>query len=270
MQYEPIKRSVGKFFSGSLFARKILYNLLDILLLRTWHVKKALRRIRDDLPADAVILDAGSGMGQYTWRLAKMKDTWSIKGIDINQDETDECTYLFGKAGLSRRVSFKCEDLTLFRDPENFDLILSVDVMEHIAEDEIVFSNFHSSLRRNGILLISTPSDQGGSDVHDDDDESFIGEHVRNGYGKEEITAKLKKAGFSMAEASYTYGKPGSLSWRLTMKYPVRMLNVSKIFFLILPFYYLLFFPFALILNKLDVILTHKKGTGLLVEARKQ
>ena len=68
MQYEPIKRSLGRFFTGPPVMRKILYSLLDLLLLRTWHVKKALRKIARQFPGDATVLDAGSGFGQYTWR----------------------------------------------------------------------------------------------------------------------------------------------------------------------------------------------------------
>jgi len=56
-------------------------------------------------------------------------------------------------------------------------MILCVDVMEHIEKDELVFSNFYKALVDDGILLVSTPSDKGGSDVHHDhehheDDES--------------------------------------------------------------------------------------------------
>ena len=124
-------------------------------------------------------------------------------------------------------------------------------------------------LSRGDHCLISTPSDQGGSDVHSEEEESFIDEHVRDGYGIAEISQKLEKAGFNNIKASYTYGKPGNISWRLSMKYPIRMLNISKLFFIILPFYYLIFFPFAVILNFFDIFLTHKSGTGLLVSASK-
>ncbi len=72
-----------------------------------------------------------------------------------------------------------------------FDIILSVDVMEHIEEDVLVFKNFYNSLKNNGVILISTPSDQGGSDVHNDHEESFIDEHVRDGYSIKGITDKL-------------------------------------------------------------------------------
>jgi SAM-dependent methyltransferase len=269
MRYEPLKRSLGRFFSGPLFMRKFLYFILDLLLLRTWHVNKALRKIRKELPDQANILDAGSGFGQYEWRMCRMNNHWKIKAVDIDKEHVEDCTLFFGKAGMSERVSFSVADLTTFSDPESYDLILSVDVMEHIREDETVFHNFHKSLNNNGILLISTPSDKGGSGVHGDEDKSFIGEHVRNGYSIQEITGKLAASGFNSIEALFTYGKPGNISWHLLMKYPVRMINASKLFLILLPFYYAVVFPVSMILNIFDLRLTHKKGTGLLVRARK-
>jgi SAM-dependent methyltransferase len=270
MQYEPIKRSLGRFFAGSLFLRKTLYYLLDLLLLRTWHVKKTLRKIARQYPGEASVLDAGSGFGQYTWRMSRLNHRWKIEAVDINNEQINDCNIFFRKAGLSERVSFHTSDLTKLNHKDCYDIILSVDVMEHIEEDFLVFKNFYISLKNNGVLLISTPSDKGGSDVTSEKDESFIDEHVRDGYGIEDITEKLSRAGFGSVKASYTYGIPGNISWRLSMKYPIKMLNISYLFFILLPFYYLIFFPVSIILNIFDVLLTHKTGTGLLVTARKQ
>ena len=128
------------------------------------------------------------------------------------------------------------------------------------------------------MLLISTPSDQGGSDVHHHDHEhdhesdgehSFIDEHVRDGYGIEEIADKMKRAGFSKTEVHYQYGPSGKLSWKLSMKFPIIMLNTSYIFFIILPFYYLLTFPFALLLNWIDISQKQKTGTGVVARGWK-
>jgi SAM-dependent methyltransferase len=270
MQYEPIKRSLGRFFTRSLFMRKTLYFLLDLLLLRTWHVKKALRKIARQFPDEAFVLDAGSGFGQYSWRMSKMNCRWKIKAIDINKEQIVDCNRFFGKTGLSDRVSFSECDLTTLDDRDCYDIILSVDVMEHIEKDVLVFGKFYKSLRNNGVLLISTPSDKGGSDVHGDNQESFIDEHVRDGYSIQDIHEKLSSAGFRSVETLYTYGKPGNISWRLSMKYPIKMLNISYLFFLFLPIYYLVCFPVSVVLNIFDLCLTHKTGTGLLVTARKQ
>ena len=142
------------FFARSPFLRKTLYFLLDILLLRTWHVKKALRKIAAQFPGKALILDAGSGFGQYTWRMSRMNNNWNIKAYDINKEQVDDCNIFFGKTGLSHRVSFYTCNLTTLNDINCFDIILSVDVMEHIEEDVLVFQNFYKSLKNNGILLI--------------------------------------------------------------------------------------------------------------------
>ena len=92
---------------------------------------------------------------------------------------------------------------------------------------------------------------------------------MRDGYNIEEIRDKLRSVGFNEVYARYQYGKPGSLAWRLSMKYPIKLLGLSKIFFVILPFYYLIVFPFAAFLNWLDVKVEHQKGTGLIVTAFK-
>jgi SAM-dependent methyltransferase len=269
MQYEPIKRSLGRFIAGSTLMRKILYFLLDLLLLRTWHVKKVLRKIAREYPGEAHVLDAGSGMGQYSWRMSRMNSRWKIKAIDIDSAHIEDCRSFFSKTGLNGRVLFETGDLTKLNDQGIYNIVLSVDVMEHIEEDMRVFGNFYRSMKNNGILVISTPSDKGGSDVNSEEEHSFIDEHVRDGYSIGDITEKLKKAGFRDIIARYTYGKPGNISWRLSMKYPVKMLNASYLFFIILPFYYLIFFPVSIILNIFDLNMTHTAGTGLLVTARK-
>jgi hypothetical protein len=84
----------------------------------------------------------------------------------------------------------------------------------------------------------------------------------------EEIKEKLKTAGYGDVTVFYTYGIPGSRAWRLSMKYPVMMLSASKLFFILLPFYYLAVMPFVLVFNIDDLYGTHEKGTGLLVIAR--
>jgi SAM-dependent methyltransferase len=269
MQYDPIKRSLGKLFNRTPFLRIIFYKLLDLLLLRTWHVRRELRAWGKERKGKMRILDAGSGFGQYTFFLSGMNKNWSVEAVDVKEEQIADCTAFFNRI-RRMNVDFATADLTVFSEPDIYDLILSVDVMEHIAEDELVFRNFYDSLTQGGMVLISTPSDQGGSDVHDHDTESsFIDEHVRDGYNINEIGEKLKRAGFSRVEARYSYGKPGQIGWRLSMKYPILMLNASKLFFILLPFWYLVTFPFALVFNWLDVAMKHKTGTGLIVKAYK-
>ncbi len=268
MEYDPIKNKLGLLFNKSPFLRKTFYNLLDLLLLRTWHIHKEIRKWEKSAPAKANILDAGMGFGQYSHYMARKHRDWNILGVDVKEEQIADCNNFFSKIGL-KNARFEFADLTKFSHPDTYDFALSVDVMEHILEDVQVFINIYASLHKGGMLLISTPSDQGGSDVEEGSEESFIGEHVRNGYNINEIEEKLKRAGFSKVEAHYSYGKPGHISWVLSMKYPMKMLSFSTALLILLPFYYLVTFPFALILNQMDTIGHHAKGTGLIVKAWK-
>ncbi len=272
MKYDPIKRSLGSVFNQTPALRKLFYQLLDWLLLRAWHVKKELKKL--NVPENGIkILDAGSGFGQYTYRMSRMFPNSSILAVDVKEEQVADCNQFFEQIKTSERVKFEVADLTQFIRDDSFNLILSIDVMEHIEEDVTVFENFHQSLKKDGVLLISTPSDQGGSDTHDHDHEEgahgFIDEHVRDGYNIQEIEEKLKSVGFSKVETKYSYGKPGNISWRLSMKYPIKLLGVSKLFFILIPFYYLIVFPFAALLNFADVKGKHRTGTGLIVKAYK-
>jgi SAM-dependent methyltransferase len=269
MQYDPIKKSLGIFFNKSVVLRKVFYALLNLLLLRTWHVKRALKKISSGFPDGAKVLDAGSGFGQYTWLMSRSYRKWRIKAIDIKQEQIEDCKAFFSKTGKSGTVNFERADLTDFDETANYNIVLSVDVMEHIEDDLKVFRNFFNALARKGILLISTPSDKGGSDVRNDQDESFIEEHVRDGYNISDIRIKLEKTGFGNISTRYTYGFYGQLSWLLSMKIPVRLLNMSYWFFVILPFYYLIIFPVSLILNIIDLYSNNTTGTGLLIVAEK-
>lgn len=276
MQYDPIKRKLGLFFNKSPLLRKLFYRLLDILLLRSWHIRKEIKAWEKTISGKQSILDAGSGFGQYDFFLASRNSNWNIVGLDVKQEQVDDCNGFFNKIGLNN-TSFKYGDLTKLDASNDYNLVLCVDVMEHIEDDELVLRNFHKALLDGGMLLVSTPSDKGGSDVHHhhdhsheaDSNQSFIDEHVRDGYGIVEIAEKMKRAGFSRTEVYYQYGRPGKLAWKLSLKYPILMLNASYLMFLILPVYYLLTFPFVLVLNWLDVKFDHSSGTGLVAKAWK-
>jgi SAM-dependent methyltransferase len=268
MHYDPIKRKLGVVFNTATWTRVLFYQLLDLLLLRSWHIQRALRQWKGTQTHAVQVLDAGFGFGQYTYRMAKSLNYQNIDAVDLKDEQVADCDGFFKKVNISN-VHFQTGDLTAFVRPEKYDLVLCVDVMEHIEEDVQVLTNYCQSLKKGGMLLISTPSDQGGSDVHDDGETSFIEEHVRDGYGVDDMANKLKTAGFSKWDIQFSYGRWGRISWLLSMKYPMLMLNKTSLFFIIITLYYLATYPFAFVFNALDVRVHNPKGTGLIVKAWK-
>ncbi len=270
MEYDPIKNRLGKFFRKNIFSLRLFYFILNLLFLRTWYIHKKIKAFakenRDNININ--VLDAGSGFGQYAWYISNRNKNWDVKGIDIKQTEVDYCNELFGKAGV-KNAKFEQQDITTYISDKKYDLILSVDVLEHIFEDVKVLKNFYNNMKAGGVVIISTPSDKGGSDTYQEGDESFISEHVRDGYSIEDISIKLKVAGFEKINAEYSYGKAGNISWRLSVKYPAKMLNYSKNLVFFLPFYFIIIYPLCYILNTIDVNTHNKSGTGLIVTAKK-
>lgn len=267
MKYDPVKKVFGNIVSRNIFLRRIFYWILDLMFLRSWHVRKEIKE-KIKYKIKMKILDAGMGFGQYTYFLSKHFPAAEILAVDVKEEQVDDCKYFFSNSNI-HRAKFKIADLTKINFQNEFDFILSVDVMEHIVEDELVFKNFANALKKGGKLLVNTPSDLGGSDVHDHDDESFIEEHARDGYSKKDITEKLERAGMKVIDFKYTYGKYGTISWRLGIKYPILIAGISKFLILILPIYYLFTLWLILILMWLDLKTDNKEGTGIVVLAEK-
>lgn len=268
LHYDPIKDKLGGIVKKSPFLRKIFYFMLGMMFLREWYVKRKIKQIYGkNAPKD--IFDAGCGFGQYSYFMARKFPTAQIKAVDVKVDYLEDCKFFFEKAGL-QNVHFEYADLQKIDFENQFDFVLSVDVMEHIEDDIGVFKRFYKALRPGGRVLINTPSNLGGSDADSEDDDSFIEEHVRLGYSKEDISTKLEAAGFEVESFNYTYGKWGNRYWRLGIKYPMLMLNKSQLFFIILPFYYSLTIWWTLLFMWLDVNDVNKpEGTGVLVVGKK-
>lgn len=265
MRYEPIKESLGRIFKKSPWARIIFYKLLDLLILRTWHVHRELRKWKKSAPNKAHILDAGCGFGQFAYHLSKMSSSFSILGIEEKKERVCECNAFFREIRKENAL-FKCTDLGSIEMRESFHLVLLIETLKYVENDIQLLKNLNSSMKTGGLMLVSAPSEYRGAASKDDldDDNQF-----REFYKLSDLKDKLKQAGFSKVKSHYSYGIPGQISWKFSMKIPLQLLNKSKLFIAVLPFYYLVVFPMAVVLNFIDSHTAHSKGSGLLVLAWK-
>ncbi len=271
MYYDPIKDRLGTFVSRWPVLQRLFYGMLNLLFLRAWYVRRAIRRLLGSMAPDRTlrVLDAGTGFGQYAYFMARAFPRAEIHAVDVKQDYLANARRFLDQVPAGQRITLSCDDLTDLKAPGPFDFILSVDVMEHIEDDRAVFRHFARVLRPGGYVLINTPSDKGGSDVQADGDTSFIEEHVRDGYNMQELEDKLREAGLMPVKSIYTYGPYGSVAWRMLIKRPILMLGQTWAFLILLPLYYLFALPAGILLNAMDVRHHNHEGTGLLVIAQK-
>lgn len=268
MYYDPVKEMLGSVFCRNPLLRRLMYRALDLILLRTWHMHREIRIWADEHKKATHILDAGAGFGQYSYFLHKLNPQYSILGLDIRSEQVCQCNQFYRERKINK-VYFRRADILEFKQEKSFDFILCVDVLEYIENDNKVLENFYESLKDNGVFLMSAPSDRDGRFNMDKFRMPDDGDFIRKGYNMSELKVRLKKLGYRKVRARYTYGKPGQLSWMLSIKLPTRLLQISKAFVALLPFYFLLIFPVSLVLNFMDTHMGHLTGAGLIVKAYK-
>jgi SAM-dependent methyltransferase len=254
MQYDPIKDRLASIIQVFPALRRMFYMALDFLLLRQRYVKAEIRKYFKD---GMRFYDAGAGFCQYSDFVLNSYPKSTVLATDLKTD------YLFAYQQVAdSRFFYKTADLQVFCPKQQYDMAIAIDILEHIEHDLKALQNFHAALSEGGILIISTPSDQ-------DEAARFTEEHVRPGYSKDELEAKLTSVGFEIISSRYSYGLWGALSWKLMMKYPLALLNKNLAWGMILPFWYLTLFPISELLMYLDMNSYNLYGTGILIVARK-
>lgn len=268
MRYAPFIKQVDSFFGNSALGHFFLFKSMDLLLPRSWHLRREISKWRNANKKNQHILDAGSGLGQNAYRLAKTDKTWSITGLDINPNYVAHCNEVFRKMHLEN-VFFKSCDLSCETGRGTYDLVLSMDLAEYVQDDQGMFKNFYDVLEERGVLLLYTHL----IDEKNPDKKrvrmKLVDEQERNGYSSKDIKAKLFDAGFSKVKVRYVFGMLGRISWYLAVFYPLKFVNISKFFFALLPIYYLLVFPIVLVLNYIESHTGHITGSAMFVKAIK-
>ncbi|MCH8524089.1 MAG: class I SAM-dependent methyltransferase [Balneolales bacterium] len=273
--YDPVKDRFAGLIRRSRVLRSIFYSLLDLFFLRSWYVRDALRtwygeEVLQIEKSDArlSILDAGSGFGQYDRFMLHAFPGARIHAVDVKEDYLSDCEYFFKKDIEEGFIRFRKMDLLEPKFKKSYHMILCVDVLEHIEEDVKVMRNLQKAMKKGGYFLMHSPSHLAEDDA--DGDESFVGEHARAGYSKEELEDKMRAAGLEPVRLRYTYGRYGHAAWVMLIKWP--MLWLTRFGFamaLVLPFWYLLTLIPGLLLMRLDMLGDNPEGTGILGLARK-
>ena len=156
----------------------------------------------DNLREPRRILDAGCRGGEYCFYFARRYPSAQVLGIDVDKPWLRIAEYIRRRLGeRGARIMFQEADLTKYRPDTRFDLISCIDVLEHIADDEVVLRNLKAALDERGLLLLHVPQRVELNDyVLPGFPMSKMSEgHVRE-YTEIDILSKVKRAGFEVQE----------------------------------------------------------------------
>jgi SAM-dependent methyltransferase len=134
-------------------------------------------------------LEIGCGTG-FVLRGLKKFSNLKLSGAEI---------FLQGLSFAAKRlpdVEFFQLDAANMQFVSEYDIICTFDVLEHIEEDEITINNIHKALKDEGLFFISVPQHRFIWGAIDE-----LSNHKRR-YTRNELTGKLKQAGFSVLYTS--------------------------------------------------------------------
>ena len=156
-----------------------------------WEIVRAdffLRLLRERIGDQAKsALDIGSGYGYFAQRL--LADSPSVERLTCF-DLAYDATWLQGKAGADSRLAFSAT-----RPARRFDLVLMLDVLEHVEDDRAtLLDGVQSFLEPEGWLLVSVPAGEMLFSRHDE----LLG-HKRR-YVPARLRALVKEVGLTIID----------------------------------------------------------------------
>ncbi len=247
--------------------------------------KEKLKLINKYFPVteNSMVLDLGCAQGTLSYFLRKKGGKWIHGDLDFKNVKTT-------KSLLKKNVIQIDQDKLPFQN-NSFNLIVSLDYLEHLDKDEECLKEIHRVLKPEGKLLISTPLTGKFFLIHKlrrllGMKPEFYG-HKREGYSIRELKEKLEKNGFGLISFK-TYSKFFTELIELILNFVyVKLLSKKKEIALrngvISPSserdiethqksfqLYSLIYPCLFIITQLDNLFFFKKGYASLVWAKKQ
>ena len=202
--------------------------------IRFLHVCKL---VKQNVDSPKRILDAGSGNGNYAFYLGRLFPNAKITAVDISRERIQNASYVANLLQMEH-LSFNRKSLNDLKEKLKYDLVICIDVLEHIRNDSLVLRNISESLRPGGSLILHVPKDRKLAFRHFKKLRGFrIEDHVREEYRIEEILEKIERAGLKVNNLSYTQGWFGSLAWEIDL---FLVVHLRKLRYIVFPFLYLL------------------------------
>ncbi len=140
-------------------------------------------------------LEIGMGFGDLLIDLAKR----NYEGLGT--DLSDKSVQMAQEKLKNIDCNIRTKKIDLFDIDENFDIVIILEVIEHIKDDAKALEKIYSILNKNGYIIVSVPACKRRWDINDE----WAG-HFRR-YEKNELKLKLESVGFEVIKL-YSYGFP--------------------------------------------------------------
>lgn len=130
----------------------------------TYRAKRMAKILEEHVEKDARVLDLGCGIGLSLHILAQIFP--NTVGCDIDEKALKACDKILKEVGVSN-IDLKLYDGRKLPFSSNtFDGILSIEVVEHVENPNLMLKEIQRVLKKDGILIITTPNKYWPMETH--------------------------------------------------------------------------------------------------------
>jgi len=246
------------------FIRKFIKNIGPLGInakIRSGHVIQNILSLNIANESNIQVLDVGCGVSYIDFWIANRFPGWKILGIDIDKDAINKSQQIKNKKFVENLDFLKINILDL--EIENyFDLVYSMDVLEHIYDDLGALKIIYNALKIDGYLVLHLPLNYKlNQRILPGFYDYYTYDHVREEYTLDEISQKLDEVGFRIITSYYSYSFWGELAFELNYlfwKKPKIRLLFAFIFHLI-----------SNLFGYIDIKNQFKSGNGIVMIVKK-
>ena len=132
------------------------------------------------------ICEIGCGTGSLSIKLGK--SGFRVDAYDLDKN----AVYLAKKFNSYGDVGYSSGNVLKLKNSKKYDMVVAVEVLEHIKDDTNALSKISDMVKDNGLLLITVP-------IHEKYRKEFDNRsgHIRR-YNSKDLIVKIRKSGFNV------------------------------------------------------------------------
>ncbi len=161
------------------------------------------------------VLDVGCGHGYTLFWLAEHFPQMQLEGIDTDAPHIAGCQLASQVLGFSN-LHFRLGNPYDLPTTATYDLLIAIDVLEHLPDDAAGLAAMVTALKPGGYLAVHVPlRHQIQNRIIGAFRSHTVSDHARDEYLPEEIVERVTQAGLEIQEFTYGFGYWGELSFEL-------------------------------------------------------
>ena len=231
-----------------------------------------------DIPVGAKVLEGGFGRGIVLLELAKRHPDWHLVGFELDPIMAESARRIIERDKKIANVVIVEDSIENLEANNSYDLIILVDVLEHIKDDVRLVKRLIRALKSGGYLVLHVPKPRqeqwrllSAFRFHDVPDivrgegahrQIRISGHVREGYRYKDLCQLSDMVEADIVTIEETIGVWGEISFELNQlfwKYPI--LRYLWAF---------LTYPITVTIGYLEILSKPSSGNSLLIIFQKK